>query len=127
MMVDTTCTEITIGEVLKQWCTMPQEVLNWAGVRLYEKLCPVSHQSIAAFQHDWDGDRPFEEFQKAQAHVLLECVAIEISELGKTVRKTLGMDEEISMDTVLYKDLDAQVDAEAEKSEYEDNMGEGEL
>jgi hypothetical protein len=117
-MNEATCTEMTIGEIVDQWCTMPQDTLEWAGPALLSKLCPVSHKSIMAFQRDWDAAKTYDEFQLAQQEVISQCVGLEISKMGNMVRVQMGIEDPIALDTVLKK---PDVPEQAEKEEKRDD------
>lgn len=69
---------------------------------LASKLCPVSLQTLVAFQEGWDTKRPWGEFVVAQNKVLRECVMLETTDIGTVVREQFRL-EPITMDTQVYE------------------------
>ena len=75
---------------------------------LMKKFCTLSSNQVENFQSEWmrkhppyEGDPPpFEEFKAGQNKVIKECIEIEISEIGKGVRKVAGL-EPLSLSTEL--------------------------
>ena len=94
-------TEMTVQQIVDDWCTMDADTKIWAGDRIFNKLCPVSQKTLLEFQRGWDRTQPFEVFQKAQQDELHKCVTLEVTELGKATRKATGMTAEFDWDTVI--------------------------
>ena len=106
----TTCTEMTVESAIKGWCTMPDDTKEWVAKRLMAALCPVSHATVMEFQRDWDGSKPFDEFQVAQQAMFLQCASVEASEVGKVVRHATDTPGDFSMDMVLKQHEDPSVE-----------------
>jgi len=58
---------------------------------LCSNLTSLSQNQLTNFQTNWDGDRSFEEFVKAQNKEIRVCIELELSEIGKIAREAAGL------------------------------------
>lgn len=83
---------MTVRECANQWESMTDEERTNVGIKLINMMSSVSHSTINDFQyHNWDPAKDFQEFLKAQAKVIRECVTLECSSIGKVIRESLDM------------------------------------
>ena len=92
---------MTLRELLDQFETWNDEQRGQLAV-LSEILCGVSMATIKSFQCSWDSSRPYSEFVTEQNKIFRQCITLEVSPMGTTVRSEFGLaplslDDELPM------------------------------
>lgn len=70
--------KMKISEILKNMDNFSDEERVQYIKKLWEKVTPISKQTLINFQNQWDGSKSFEEFKKAQNKLIKECIKMEI-------------------------------------------------
>lgn len=91
---------MTVKEVRDNLKTYSDAEREGPLLALTKVLSGVSMATLRAFQEEWDGAKGFEKFRMAQDAKIAECIELELSDFGKTVRETLGL-EPFLLTTVL--------------------------
>lgn len=60
---------------------------------IISELFPLAQKNIWNWQNNWDRNRPFEDFKIQQNKQIRKILELEISNIGKSVRKVLGLKE----------------------------------
>lgn len=59
-------------------------------IKLAKHFTTISLKQLRDFQNDWNTGLSYDEFVAAQNKVIVVCIMMEISNLGKMVREALG-------------------------------------
>lgn len=77
---------MTIKELYDQIEAFSEEQRKEHVTVLFKMLTPLSMNQIMNFQNKWDGKRTYEEFKSYQAHLIRQCIEMEIHFIGKMAR-----------------------------------------
>lgn len=67
-----------------------QRVVYLGGLSKHFSGCSMSE--LRNFQNNWNSEKGMDAFFAEQVQVFKKCIALEISDFGKTVRATLGLE-----------------------------------
>lgn len=81
---------MTVREFMEKLPTMDEVERKTLIQNLWPRLTLLSRNTMLRFQATWDGSQSWEEFRKSQDEELLECLKLEVSEIGKDVHNIIG-------------------------------------
>lgn len=83
---------MTVKEILEKMDNFKSEEREKYLGPLLNDLTPFSKSQLMDFQNNWDREKSFEDFVKAQNKQIRLCVEMELSEVGIIARKAVDLE-----------------------------------